>query len=427
MGNSTTFEFSRIQKVLLCVTSIVFIVSIWEMFPLQNALKVAICCFLGLFIFLAVFSFAEYLSYFKIVSSAKMAIAITMIVFVVCPLTTSIMHNIHKREYLSSYPTDNQIYVKITCDIDRVGGSGSIGNEWAYEHYLNGEEFEDGEIVTINAQTSFAIKSRFIEQDSINDIGESTSRKYRYAEDENYKKTLTISQQVHVVERGGRKYAGSTADFNATYKLIRVIPTSMSYWDVFLYTSNNTEHSFCIALIGGQVLCIICVVFVLINGRKKQAYAEEQERIRKKQEEEYERIRIAQKLEEEQKRKEEEQKRKEQEYLVGKIAFLERLQGRGIRQAAGVPTHISFVNGLPRDNNDAPYGSFTVYCSSSGHCYHDKIGCCSARHPMHYFNVRKMFKPCSKCCSVQRSIPQWYIAYNMLKNQAKYYQIDISE
>ena len=420
MKNTTKFEFSKIQNALLIITSLAFIVLVWGMFPLHTALKVAICCFLGSFIFLMVISFANYLSYFKVVSSAKIAITITMVVFVAFPLAISIFHSIHEKEYLSSYPADNQISVKITCDIDRIGGSGSIGDDWVYKHYLNNTEFKNGEIVNVNGKTAFTIKSRFIESDSISDIGESISKQYRYSENNNYKKTLVISQKVHVVEQGGRKYAGSTADFNATYKLKRVVPTSMSYWEVLLYTSNDTEHSFCVALIVGQILCVACVIFVLIKGRKKQAYAEEQERIRKRQEEERERIRIAQKLEEE-------RQRKEQEFLSNKAAFLERLQGQSIRQAAGVPNHVSFVNGLPRDNNDAQYGSFTVYCSSSGSCYHDKIGCCSARRPVHYFNAKKKYRPCSKCCTKQRSIPQWYTDYNTLKNQAKHYQIDVSE
>ena len=420
MNSTTKFKFSKTQGVLLIITSIAFIVLTWRMVPLDNTLKLAICLFLGSFVFLMVISFADYLSCFKAVSSAKMATIITMIVFMAFPLTISIFYSIHEEEYLVSYPADNQISVKITYDIDRVGGSGSIGYEWVYKHYLNDTEFKNGDIVDINGKTAFTIKSRFIEHDSVDDIGESTSKQYNYSENDNYKKTLSISQKVHVVERGGRKNAGSTADFNATYKLERVVPTSMSYWDIFLYTSNDTEHTICIILIVGQILCIACIIFVLINGRKKEAYAKGQEQIRKKQEEEYEQIRIAQKLEEE-------CQRQEREFLAGKEEFLKKLQGQSIRQAAGVPPYVSFVNGLPRDNNDAPYGSFTVYCSSSGKCYHDKIGCCSARRPVHYFNAEKKYRPCSKCCTKQRSVPQWYMKYNTLKSEAKHYKIDISE
>lgn len=328
-----------------------------------------------------------------------MAITITIIVFITFPLVISVICGIHKREYLLSYPTDNQISVKIVCDIDRIGGSGSIGNEWTYEHYLNDKEFEDGEIVTVSAKDFFSITSRFIEHDnSINDVGESTSQRYRYSDNDNYKKTIIISQKVHVVEQGGRRYAGSTADFNVIYKLKRVIPTTMSYWDVFLYTSNATEYFLCVFLIGAQILFVVFIIFIVINGRDRQTQIEKQER-----------------------------HRREQEFLAEKAAFLERLQGQNIRQIAGVPDNVSFVNDFPVDNNDALYGSFTVYCSNNGSCYHDKMGCCSARKPAHYFDAKKKFRPCSKCCTKPKSIPKWYIDYTALKNQANYYQINIEE
>lgn len=129
MNSTTKFKFSNTQGVLLIITSIAFIVLTWRMVPLDNTLKLAICLFLGSFVFLMVISFADYLSCFKAVSSAKMATIITMIVFIAFPLTISIFYSIHEEEYLVSYPADNQISVKITYDIDRVGGSGSIGYE----------------------------------------------------------------------------------------------------------------------------------------------------------------------------------------------------------------------------------------------------------------------------------------------------------
>lgn len=409
MFNDTKFEFTKLQYILLCITGIAFIALIWDMFPLDNILKVAICCFIGTFILLIVISFAECVSYFKKITSAKIATTITILVFLTFPLAISIMHGIHEQEYLESYPANNQISVRITYDIDRVGGSGSIGSEWTYEHFLNKKKFQNGDILSISAKVPFTITSRCIERDSIDDIGESTSKQYKYSQNNNYKKTLTISQKVHVTEQGGRRYAGSTADFKVIYTLERVIPTSMGYWDVLLYTSNDTEYALCLSLIAGQILCAICVIFVLINGTRKQAYANEQERIKKAQELEKER------------------QKKEEEFLAGRTQLIERLQGRSVRQAAGVPIHVSFENDLPKDNNDALYGTFTVYCSNSGSCYHDKRGCCSARHPMHYFKAQKKLRPCSKCCTERRSIPQWYTDYTTLKNQVQYYQLDIPE
>lgn len=409
MNKTEKFEFSKAQNILLLIISVIFVVIIWRMIPLDNMLKVMLCCFLGGFILQIVVTFANYLRYLSVVSSPKAAIFITIVVFIAFPLFISILHSTHEKEYLSSYPVDNQISVKITYDIDYIGGSGSIGNEWTYEHYLDDEEFENGDVIIVNAKTPFTIKSRFIERDGINDVGETISSQYRYSDNDNYKKTLTISQKVHVVEQGGRKYAGSTADFKATYKLERVVPESMGYLDIFLYTSNDAEYYLCMLLICGQILCAVFVIFVLITGRNKLIYAEEQEKIK-----------ATQKLEEE-------RQRKEREFLEGKKAFIESLKGQSIRQAAGVPTNIAFVNGLPKDDNNSEYGSFTVYCTNNGSCYHDKKGCCSARRPMHYFDAKKKFRPCSKCCTKKRSIPKWYIDYVNIKNKAKYYKIEIIE
>ena len=84
------------------------------------------------------------------------------------------------------------------------------------------------------------------------------------------------------------------------------------------------------------------------------------ERARKKAEQ----ARKEQALLAEQARKKAEQARKEQEFLAEKTDFLNRLHGQSIREVAGVPKNISFFNGLPKDNNDSQYGSYTVYRSS---------------------------------------------------------------
>ena len=127
------------------------------------------------------------------------------------------------------------------------------------------------------------------------------------------------------------------------------------------------------------------------------------------------------------KRAEEERRKKEAQFLAEKQAFLARLNGRNIRDVAGVPNQLKLVNGLPIDNNDAEFGSYTVYRSLSGRCYHDKKGCCSASFPIHYFEARPWLTPCSKCCVKQREIPQWFFEYRSLKKQAEKYHIDYTE
>ena len=145
MNNNANFEFSKKQNTLLGIAPLIFIILTWKMIPLHVAWKIIIYLFLGLgsCIFWIVNSFVDYLSYFKAISSAKTAFTIAMIIFVILPLVMSIFHDIHQKKYLSSYPTDNLISVKITYDIERIGSSGSIGHDWIYKHYLN---FSVGEI-----------------------------------------------------------------------------------------------------------------------------------------------------------------------------------------------------------------------------------------------------------------------------------------
>ena len=114
MSNNTKCELSKAQNIILGVTAITFIVLVWKMIPAENALKAAMCCFFGALIILMVLSFANYLGYYKIITSSKMATAVTIVIFVVFPLAISIMHGVHEKEYLKSYPSDNQISVKIS-------------------------------------------------------------------------------------------------------------------------------------------------------------------------------------------------------------------------------------------------------------------------------------------------------------------------
>lgn len=105
--------------------------------------------------------------------------------------------------------------------------------------------------------------------------------------------------------------------------------------------------------------------------------------------------------------------------------FIELLGGRSIREAAGVPANVYFYEGMPKDNNNKKYGSYTRYLSKSGNCYHEKQGCCSARYTAHAFNVAGWYKPCSKCCRSRVVIPEWYRNYEHLEKEAD--RLDISK
>ncbi len=118
------------------------------------------------------------------------------------------------------------------------------------------------------------------------------------------------------------------------------------------------------------------------------------------------------------------QEAKEAELRIARLKFKEDLNGKRIRDKAGVPSNILFYEGYPKDNNNRKYGSFTYYVSKSGNRYHQKNGCCSARYPIHSFKAISRYSPCSKCCETIPVVPQWYRTYESLVNQAKRLGID---
>lgn len=128
--------------------------------------------------------------------------------------------------------------------------------------------------------------------------------------------------------------------------------------------------------------------------------------------------------------KEKEKKRLQEEaerFRKDKEEFLLLLSGRNILDVAGVPANIRFVNGYPIDNNDSVFGSFTVYISSRGSCYHQKQGCCSARIRVHAFKLGWQYRPCSKCVSKQITIPEWYNSYKVLRDKCVKFDIPFDE
>ena len=233
MSQERTLEYTILQKVVLYIVPFVLIALVWRTLPFKVSLKVFFCCFLTPFLIIIVNSFAIRLEYFNISSSARAAICITAAVFLLAPLIINVVYDVHKRNYLNSYPTDGIISLRITCDVNSINEHGSIGSEWTYQHFLNSQEFKSGNILKVDAKEGFTITSRIIERDGIDDVGEVTSKRYFYSSFNNREKTLTVLQNVHIVENGGRKYSNSSADFEVIYTLKRVIPTSAGFFYVF--------------------------------------------------------------------------------------------------------------------------------------------------------------------------------------------------
>lgn len=115
------------------------------------------------------------------------------------------------------------------------------------------------------------------------------------------------------------------------------------------------------------------------------------------------------------------------EYETERNELIERIGNKSLREIAEVPHNIQFINSLPVDNNDSLFGSFTVYISASGNCYHTKKGCSSANKAMHILKARRKYKPCSRCCQRSYQVPQWYLQYADIRDKCEKYNVSYNE
>lgn len=390
-----------ISLVLSCSVGIVFLILLWNMIPLDTLIKIGLYCLFIAFVFLIIITFHINLSYFNKKLTGWKASLVTAVIFLFVPLVMNLVYKKNLDQYLTSYPFDNVIAVKIECDVERIGGSGTVGNEWSYIHLLNDTTFSSGNVIELGISEPFTITSRIIEHDGISDVGETASKKYIYSKNENWKKSINFSQDVHVDECGGRRNAGAYANFRVEYTLTRVLPKSTTFWSLLFYAQNSNNSWLPISLVVCESISITIIAYVIVAGRKKEKTMKEQQ---------------AQKV--------------IQIKLTEKESFIQSLNGKTISEVAKVPSHITFVDGLPKDEDDQKYGSYTLYVSSSGACFHKKKGCCSASIPVHIFEISKQYRPCSKCCKgafPNFDIPQWYSDYIKLKKKCTYYGIDADE
>lgn len=322
-------------------------------------------------------------------------IIITGTVILLVPLIMTAVYYTHYTGYMNSIPSDNRVAFRITAEVKRTGSSGSIGNEWSYKHAINDTTFKSGEIVEVNISKPFTVTSTIIENDGIDDIGKTTSNRYRFQILSDYTKEITVVNKVKVTECGGRRNARAYATFSVSYSINRVLPPSFTFFDIYLFTDDDMESSllWCVLLL--ELLSIYHIVSLIRSGKRK-------------------------KLQLEVERKEEE----ERQLQTAKKVFIDSLKGKSLRDAAGVPPHIIYKNDQPVDNNNAEYGSFTVYLSTNGRCYHGSKGCCSAYRPVHFFYAKRNYRPCSKCYCRYSDIPEWHQKYLALKAEARKYGIE---
>lgn len=373
--------------------TIAFIALIWRFIPIQETLKLSLICVGGVGILAAVIFFVERLPFFIPTPTRGTNAVIVLMIFLLFPAMINALYESSKNTYLSDITPDTLIGLKITYDVERTGGSGSIGSDWKYLHFYNDTKIGSGSVVDVRASDTFTIRSRFIEvDDAISDVGETISKPISYYKMEPANGELVIKNDVLVAENGGRRYAGSYAEFTATYRVKLTMPKSMGFWSVYFSTEDTSIRWI---LVLSQLCCLAIIAYVIAFGAKREEQAKEQ-------------ARMAQEKERQAKREE----------------FIQKLDGRTIRELAGVPPNIHYENGLPRDNNNRKYGSFTVYTTKSGSCYHETPGCCSARFPIHVFVAMGKYKPCSKCCMTKYSIPEWHTKYVALVKQCKEYSVE---
>ena len=202
----------------------------------------------------------------------------------------------------------------------------------------------------------------------------------------------------------------------------------MGFYGLVLYTNDRYEYAFSVSLIVAEIFCLIIIMFITLGGSVRKKKMEEQFREERLMEEKFrnESIREQERLHREKEKEVQEKLREEQQrqLLEEKTNFINALNGRSIREVASVPTHIRYVNGLPIDNNDSMYGSFTVYISKNGECYHEKSGCCSAGIPIHVIKARNRYRKCSKCCRTYYPFPKWHYDYISLLQKARKYGIN---
>ncbi len=393
--NKLAPRFSRFQNVVLCSITLIFVLFIGLFIPNKYRFMGVIVFLLGLpLIGITVVSTAKKLSVLHCLN-VWISIISTAILFLLVPAIMTISYFSHLNDYRTSIPSDNCIQFRINANVKKTGGSGNVGNEWSYKHAINSNQFKSGEIIELNIKNPFTITSTITENDDINDVGTTTSGEYSFSVFGNYSEEIVITNSVRVDERGGRRNSGAYALFSVEYTINRVLPEDYSFFDVYFFTESQTENSFLwgVLFLGLGSLLFIAILFY---AYKKRMIKIESER----------------KAEEERK------------FQAEKRAFIAYLDGRSLRDVAGVPESIRYENGIPVDNNNAEYGSFTVYLSHNGKCYHGQKGCSSAYLPTHFFKAKQHYKPCSKCCYRYYDIPEWHEKYMSLKVSAQKFGIE---
>ncbi|MEK3877445.1 hypothetical protein [Paenibacillus sp. FSL M7-0420] len=109
--------------------------------------------------------------------------------------------------------------VKVTFVSADLVENNHVGNEWWWGGFVNGEELEEGNSVTLDLSSTASIKLRAEaqEQDKIPDEGSASASIKVSALKDTQNKSLTVK----VVENRGR-YSGNTASWKFVFKIDKV-------------------------------------------------------------------------------------------------------------------------------------------------------------------------------------------------------------
>lgn len=109
--------------------------------------------------------------------------------------------------------------VKVTFVSADLVENNHVGNEWWWGGFVNGEELEEGDSVTLDLSSTASIKLRAEaqEQDKIPDEGTANTSIKVSALKDTQNKSLTVT----VVENRGR-YSGNSASWKFVFKIDKV-------------------------------------------------------------------------------------------------------------------------------------------------------------------------------------------------------------
>lgn len=298
------------------------------------------------------------------------------------------------RSINENYPvSDNgDIEVSVSKSVKRENRNISIGNNWKYSYYINDKELGRGTTVYINLFTPNNIRTKIIEQDpSYNDVGTTEENVTFSLNDLVAGKTINHTVQVSEY-RGGVKSNTGGVKFNVSYTI--KLKKKLQYPFLKEVTHNP------ILYIGFSVIIILTILFgSFYIYRKKNQYQEEYKQYQHALE----------------------------QYESERNTFIQTIKGKSIQKLAGVPDGVIFTkDDLPYNSiGNSKYGTFTLYITPSGHCFHTNRTCIKSKNIIVTNLVKVSGRyPCSKCAKgFDNRIPVWYKQYLEYKAKIKYYEI----